>query len=94
MERLCQSQPNPTKVVFHWVVVFDWNVHNPNPFIIDLRENFTGSIPESWYRKKWEDDHRQQKVKLRIFPDRIMSAFCKIEKGKIFVVCLLLFLIT
>ena len=83
MSRQCQSQPNPTEFVFYWVVVYDWTLDNPRPFSIDLRDHFTDSVPESWYRKKWQDHHRQQKVKLWIFPNKVMSLFCKVEKGKL-----------
>ena len=81
MKRQCHIQPSPKDVVFHWIILYDWNLHNPTPFMIDLKEHFTDSIPESWYRKKWESKHRHQKVKFRIFPERTMSVFCKVEKG-------------
>ena len=86
MERNCQSQPNPQETVFQWVVLYDWNLHNPTSFLIEVKEHFTESVPDSWYRKKWQDHHRQQKVKLRIFPNRVMSVFCKVEKGKILLI--------
>ena len=67
--------------VFHWVVVFDWNVDNPAPFLIDVREHFQDTIPDSWYRKKWQPEHRLKKVKFITYPNRVMSVFCKVEKG-------------
>ena len=82
MSRLCQTQPNPTEAEFMWVVVFDWNVDNPKPFLIDVKENFLDAIPESWYKKKWQPMHRVQKVRFNAYPDRVMSVFCKVEKSK------------
>ena len=81
MSRLCQTQPNPVEVSFHWVILYDWDVDNPTPFGIELKDQFSDSIPESWYLKKWKPQHRKQKVNLRVFPGRTMSVFCKIEKG-------------
>ena len=85
MSRLCQSQPNPTtKVLYHWIVLYDWEMNNPAPFSIDIRDQLCDAIPESWYRKKWPDQIRQQKVKFDVFPNRVFSVFAKVEKGIVF----------
>ena len=91
MSRLCQSQPNPgpPKVIYHWVILFDWDLDNPEPFSIDVREHFTDCIPDSWFRSNWKPQHRQQKVNMRMYPERTMSIFCKVEKGKITFVLML-----
>ena len=82
MSRLCQSQPNPApSVQYHWLVIFDWDIHNPRPFLIDVGVNFTDTIPESWFRKKWPEHIRQQKVQFDAFPERVFSVFAKVEKG-------------
>ena len=82
MSRQCQSQPNPVEVQFHWIILYDWNLHNPTPFMMDIKDNYLDSIPASWYSKKWSPQHRVQKLKFRALPNKIMSVFCKIEKGE------------
>ena len=84
MNRMCQSQPNPQPITqYHWIVSFDWSLDNPLPFSMDVREHFGGCIPESWFKNKWRSQHRTQKTNMRIFPNRTMSVFCKVEKGKL-----------
>ena len=81
---MCQSQPNPgpLKTPYQWIILFDWDIDNPNPFMIDLSENFRECIPESWFRNKWKPQHRLQKTKMQVYPDHILSVCCKIEKGQ------------
>ena len=82
MSRLVQSQPNPgPSATFYWLVVFDWSINNPTPFLIDVRDNFGDTIPDSWYTKKWPDEVRKQKVTFDLYPDKVFSVFAKVEKG-------------
>ena len=50
--------------------------------MIDVKDNFGDTIPESWYVKKWPDEVRKQKVTFDLYPDRVFSVFAKVEKGK------------
>ena len=77
------SQPLPTKVEYHWAVLFNFDIGNIEPFLMFLRSTFSeAEIPSSWFLYKLGDEIRLEK---KHFPtlNGIYSVFCKVEKGKI-----------
>ena len=82
MPRKCQSQPNPPQCAYyHFVVLFEWDLDNPTPFFMEVRDKLKDTIPESWYRKKWPENIRHHKVEFELYPGRVFSVFAKVEKG-------------
>ena len=82
--RMVQSQPasKGSEVRYHWVCLFNWDEHDPEPFVIHVREATVDYIPSSWFSKPIEERHRQQKARFDQFQGKIMSVFCKIEESK------------
>ena len=68
---------------YFFVCLFEWAENNPSPFFVVVREIFsTGEIPDSWFTKKLNEHHRQQKVSFLSLKDKTLSVFCKCEKGR------------
>ena len=67
---------------YFFVCLFEWAENNPNPFFVVVREVFSDTdVPESWFTKKLTASHLQQKTTFMSLKDKILSVFCKCEKG-------------
>lgn len=76
-----KSQPQPSDVQYHWVVLFQFDIENNEPFSLFVRNTFSeNEIPESWYRFRLEDDLRLLKRYFRTLNGEY-AVFCKVEKG-------------
>lgn len=83
MESASKSQPQPSGLNYHWVVLFQFDIENHEPFNMFLRSTFPESeVPESWYKFKLEDELRLLKRYFRTLNGEY-AVFCKVEKGKI-----------
>ena len=68
---------------YFFVCLFEWSEDNPKPFFVVVREIFSSEeIPESWFTKKLTSFHRQQKTEFLSLEGKILSVFCKCEKGR------------
>ena len=77
-----KTQPQPTDVDYHWVVLFHWDLENPSPFTLHLRALFQKEeIPETWFLFKLRNDLRMKKKYFEVL-NGTYSVFCKVEKGK------------
>ena len=76
-----RSQPQPSDVLYHWVIMFHWDINNKFPFSMFVRSTFPDSeIPDSWYTFRLSEEYRLQKKYLRTLNGQY-SVFCKVEKG-------------
>ena len=77
-----KTQPQPSDVEYFWVIVFHWDIENPNPFSLQHRNAFGESdIPKTWFIFKLRDDLRMKKKYYKVLNGHY-SVFCKVEKGK------------
>lgn len=77
-----KSQPLPSVVEYHWVIVFHWCIENRDPFSVFLRNVFTEEeLPRTWLEFKLSDENRLKKQYIRTVNGEY-SFFCKVEKGK------------
>ena len=67
---------------YFFVILFEWSENNPNPVFVVVRDCFAaGEIPDSWFTKKLQEEHRQQKTSFLSLKNRVFSVFAKCEKG-------------
>ena len=68
---------------YFWFIAFEWNVHEPRPFAIFVREYFGDEdIPDNWFTGKLTDKNRAVKLSLNAVAGKSpYSIFAKIEKG-------------
>ena len=79
-----QVTSTKTSVVdYKWVITFNWDLDEENPFEIYQRNSFSAKeIPNDWYHKALNDTCRHQKLQLTGLRGQHYSVFCKIEKGR------------
>ena len=73
-------------IEYFWFIAFEWNVHEPQPFQIFVREYFADEdIPETWFTGKLTDEYRAIKLSLNaVATKNPYSIFAKVEKGILF----------
>ena len=77
-----QSNVSASEREYFFVCLFEWSENNPKPFFVVVREIFsTDEIPESWFTKKLTEEHRQKKTTFLSLKGKILSVFCKCQKG-------------
>ena len=79
MSDLCKDEDT----VYFWFIAFEWNVHEPQPFQIFVREYFgDDDIPDNWFTGRLTEEHRAVKLRLNaVASQSVYSIFCKVEKG-------------
>ena len=74
-------------IEYFWVAIFKWEVNNPNPFQVVVRDVFgEDEIPISWFTMKLTTGKRHKKKCYKSFKCKEISIFCKLQKGKILII--------
>ena len=73
---------------YFWFIAFEWNIHEPQPFQIFVREYFGDEdIPDNWFTGKLTEDNRAVKLSLNAVAGMSpYSIFAKVEKGIIVII--------
>lgn len=69
-------------VEYFFLVTFDWNLMEGNPFQMSVLEVIK-DFPEEWIRGPLTKNCRLEKVAISVFGGGNYSLFCKVEKGGI-----------
>ena len=78
---------NLSDVEYFWFIGFEWNVQEPEPFQIFVREYFGDEdIPETWFSGNLSDKNREVKLDLQaVAGNNPYSIFAKVQKGNIII---------
>ena len=72
-----------SKVKYSWVVLFDFDINNPNPFIIvKLRDFLDCVFPWRSIKEEFTREFRIQLYEFSNFPGKQFFIFAKIQYGK------------
>ena len=70
-------------IEYFWFIGFEWNVLEPQPFQIFVREYFGDEdIPDNWFTGNLSEENRAVKLQLNaVAGTNPYSIFAKVQKG-------------